>query len=83
MASTTSITPQKNELVTSQPKQDEEPGLDNLLDEKERVNGLPLLRFLDGMHSFDEICMELGVPETVVEGKVRGSGDGLGVVIHR
>jgi hypothetical protein len=83
MASTTSITPQKHDHAASQPKQDEAPGLDNLLDQKECVNGLPLLRFLDGMHSFDEICTELGVPEKVVEGKVRGSGDGLGAVIHR
>lgn len=58
-------------------------GLDSLLGERATANGLPLLRFLDGMHSFDEICTELGLPEKVVEGKVRGMGDGLGVVVHR
>ncbi|KAF1835715.1 nitrogen permease regulator 2 [Decorospora gaudefroyi] len=50
-----------------------------------------LLRFLDGMHCFDEICTELGVQERVVEARVRGLGDamslgagaGAGVVIHR
>ncbi|KAF2017543.1 NPR2-domain-containing protein [Aaosphaeria arxii CBS 175.79] len=37
--------------------------------------GLPLMRFLDGMHAFDEICMELGLSEKVVERKIRGVGD--------
>jgi len=37
--------------------------------------GLPLLRFLDGMHCFDEMCTELGMPERMVEGKVKGAGE--------
>jgi hypothetical protein len=51
--------------------------------EGERENALPLLKFLDGMHCFDEMCTELGLSEKVVEGKVRGMGEGLGVVIQR
>lgn len=35
-----------------------------------RENALPLLAFLDGMHCFDEICMELELPEKVVGGSV-------------
>jgi hypothetical protein len=83
MASTTSINPQKSDHNALQPKQNEAQDLDGLVREKERVNGLPLLRFLDGRHSFDEICTELELPEKVVEEKIRGMGDGLGVVIHR
>jgi hypothetical protein len=49
----------------------------------ERENALPLLRFLDGMHCFDEMCTELGFAEKVLEGKVRGMGEGLGVIIQR
>lgn len=37
--------------------------------------GLQLLRFLDGMHSFDEICTEVEGSERVVEERVRGLGD--------
>jgi hypothetical protein len=29
------------------------------------------MRFLDGMHCFDEICMEAGVSEKVVEARVK------------
>lgn len=36
--------------------------------------GLPLVKFLDGMHCFDEICTELGIPERDLEEKVRGIG---------
>ncbi|KAF2273372.1 NPR2-domain-containing protein [Westerdykella ornata] len=36
---------------------------------------LPLIRFLDGMHCFDEICTEVGAGERVVEEKVRGVGE--------
>ena len=57
--------------------------MDELVSDREKENGLPLVRFLDGMHSFDEICSELSLPERVVEGKIRGVGEGLGVVIHR
>jgi hypothetical protein len=83
IASTTSINPQQasNAKITQQPENVH--GMDSLLGERAMANGLPLLKFLDGMHSFDEICTELGLPEKVVEGKVRGMGDGLGVVVHR
>ncbi|KAF1914254.1 nitrogen permease regulator 2 [Ampelomyces quisqualis] len=50
-------------------------------DQGHTENALSLLKFLDGMHCFDEMCTELGLPEKVVEGKVRGLGDGLGVVL--
>ena len=57
--------------------------MDELVSDRERESGLPLVRFLDGMHCFDEICSELSLPEKVVEGKIRGVGEDLGVVIHR
>ncbi|KAG9383053.1 Nitrogen permease regulator 2 [Pyrenophora tritici-repentis] len=63
-------------------KGDEPQTLDSLMNDRDK-NGLPLLRFLDGMHCFDEICTELAMPERVVEGKVRGMGKGAGVVVHR
>ena len=63
-------------------KGDEPQTLDSLIHERDK-SGLPLLRFLDGMHCFDEICTELGLPDRVVEGKVRGMGEGAGVVVHR
>lgn len=63
-------------------KGDEPQMLDSLVHDRDK-NGLPLLRFLDGMHCFDEICTELGLPERAVEGKVRGLGEGAGVVVHR
>lgn len=37
--------------------------------------GLPLVRFLDGMHCFDEICTELEMSEGAVEAKIRGVGE--------
>lgn len=46
-------------------------------------NALPMLRFLDGLCCFDQMCTELGVPERVVEGRVRGMGEGLGVIVQR
>lgn len=51
--------------------------------EHERENALPLLKYLDGMHCFDQICTELGLAEKVLEGKVRGMGEGLGVIVQR
>ncbi|RMZ67435.1 nitrogen permease regulator 2 [Pyrenophora seminiperda CCB06] len=63
-------------------KADESQTLDNLINNRDK-SGLPLLRFLDGMNCFDEICTELGLSERVVEGKVRGMGEGAGVVVHR
>ncbi|KAH8728535.1 nitrogen permease regulator 2 [Phaeosphaeriaceae sp. PMI808] len=46
-------------------------------------SGVQLLRFLNGMHCFDEICTEMGVAERVVEERVRGLGGEGGVVIQR
>ncbi|KAF2713826.1 nitrogen permease regulator 2 [Pleomassaria siparia CBS 279.74] len=43
--------------------------------------GLPLVKFLDGMHCFDEICTELGMGEQVVEKKVKGAGEVQ--IVHR
>jgi hypothetical protein len=63
----------------SQPKADEVVDINEGI----RENALPMLRFLDGMHSFDEICTELALPERTVEGKVRGMGEGLGVIVQR
>jgi hypothetical protein len=40
-----------------------------------REQGLPLIKFLDGMHCFDEICTELGMSEKVVETKVKSVGE--------
>ncbi|USP79265.1 hypothetical protein yc1106_06539 [Curvularia clavata] len=53
-----------------------------MTDERD-TSGLPLLKFLDGMHCFDEICTDLGLAERVVEAKIRGMGEGAGVVVHR
>jgi hypothetical protein len=70
---------------TSQPKQDGGGVVqhDVLGDKGAHENTLPLLKFLDGMHCFDEICTELGLEEKVVEDKVRGMGEGLGVIVQR
>jgi hypothetical protein len=65
-------------------KIEEHAALEGLVGDREKTgSGLPLLRFLDGMHCFDEICTELRLPERVVEGKVRSMGEGAGVVVHR
>lgn len=49
--------------------------------------GISILKFLDGMHCFDEICGELGVGEKTIEARVKGGGsrggEGLGVIVHR
>lgn len=81
IASTTSLRPQAGNLQHTQAAKPEV--VDGASSERERESGLPLLRFLDGMHCFDEICSDLGLPEKVVEGKVKSIGDGLGVIIHR
>lgn len=81
IASTTSLNPHAantQHVGFNKPEKAE-----SLASDREEKSGLPLLKFLDGMHCFDEICSELGLPEKVVEGKVRGMGDGLGVVVHR
>ncbi|KAF1851412.1 nitrogen permease regulator 2 [Cucurbitaria berberidis CBS 394.84] len=74
IASTPNLNPSKTEDLH---------GLNSFVSDRERESGLPMLKFLDGMHCFDEICTELGLPEKVVEGKVRGMGEGSGAVIHR
>lgn len=80
-ASTTSLNPH---VATTQHLNFGKPeAVENMVAGREQKNSLTLLKFLDGVHCFDEICSELGWPEKVVEGKVRGMGDGLGVVIHR
>ncbi|KAI8933778.1 hypothetical protein NX059_009486 [Plenodomus lindquistii] len=82
IASTASLNPHVHAAQHSHLNKPE--ALESMIDsEKEHKNSLELLKFLDGVHCFDEICSELGWPEKVVEGKVRGMGDGLGVVIHR
>lgn len=84
IASTTSLNPHIASGQNLNPtKSDDLHGLDTMVSDRERNGGLPLLKFLDGMHCFDEICTELGLAEKEVEGKVRAMGEGLGVVIHR
>lgn len=46
-------------------------------------NALPMLKFLDGMHCFDEICTELSLPEKLVESTVKAMGEGLGAIVQR
>jgi hypothetical protein len=55
--------------------------LESLVDGNEHGGGLPLIKFLDGMHCFDEICTELGMGEQVVEKKVKGAGEV--VIVYR
>ena len=88
IASTTSLNPhlantQHHHKAPSITRNQELKDMDELVSDRERESGLSLVRFLDGMHCFDEICSELSLPEKVVEGKIRGVGEGLGVVVHR
>ncbi|KAH7396457.1 nitrogen permease regulator 2-domain-containing protein [Pyrenochaeta sp. MPI-SDFR-AT-0127] len=83
IASTTSLNPHLANTQYINSSKTVDLGLESLMSERERESGLPLLRFLDGLHCFDEICSQLELPEKVVEGKIRGMGEGLGVVIHR
>lgn len=46
-----------------------------------RKEGLSMERFLDGMHSFDEICTELQMSEKDVLVKMKACGDVH--IIHR
>jgi hypothetical protein len=56
--------------------------LESLVDEDTvDSGGLPLVKFLDGMHCFDEICTELGMGEQVVEKKIKGAGEV--VIVYR
>ncbi|KAF2180335.1 nitrogen permease regulator 2 [Zopfia rhizophila CBS 207.26] len=55
-------------------KQEDIARLDSLVSDPER-DALPLIKFLGGMHSFDEICTELKMSEQVVENKIKGVGD--------
>lgn len=82
IASTTSLNPHVA-TTTQQLSFGKPEAVESMVGSREQKNSLTLLKFLDGVHCFDEICSELGWPEKVVEGKVRGMGDGLGVVIHR
>jgi hypothetical protein len=87
MASTTSLNPHQanphHHRGSSATQNQELKDIDELVSERERESGLPLIRFLDGMHCFDEICSELSLPEKVIESKIRGVGEGLGIIIHR
>lgn len=88
IASTTSLNPhqtpvQHHHKAPSITRNQNLRDMDDLVSDREREHGLQLVNFLDGMHNFDEICSELSLPEKVVEGKIRGVGEGLGVVIHR
>ena len=87
MASTTSLNPHQvnphHHRGSSATQNQELKDIDNLVSDRERESGLPLIRFLDGMHCFDEICSELSLPEKVIESKIRGVGEGLGTIIHR
>lgn len=49
--------------------------LDSIVSEEEMGGAGSLMRFLYGMHCFDEICMEVGVSEKVVEERVKVLGD--------
>ena len=86
MASTTSLNPHQanpHHRGSSATQNPELKNIDELVSDRERESGLPLIKFLDGMHCFDEICSELSLPEKVIEGKIRGVGEGLGTIIHR
>jgi hypothetical protein len=88
IASTTSLNPHvanthQHHKAPSISRPNDLKDVDELVSERERESGVSLVRFLDGMHCFDEICSELSLPEKIVEGKIRGVGEGLGVVIHR
>ena len=48
--------------------------IEGLENDQER-EGLPLVKFLDGMHCFDEICTELELPEEAVERKIKAMGE--------
>lgn len=87
MASTTSLNPHQvnphHHRGSSAAQSQELKDIDELVSNRERESGHHLIRFLDGMHCFDEICSELSLPEKVIEGKIRGVGEGLGTIIHR
>ncbi|KAH6642884.1 nitrogen permease regulator 2-domain-containing protein [Boeremia exigua] len=88
IASTTSLNPhlantQHHHKAPSITRNQNLKDMDDLVSDREREVGMQLVNFLDGMHCFDEICSDLSLPEKVVEGKIRGVGEGLGVVIHR
>lgn len=88
IASTTSLNPHQatthqHHKAPSVSQNQDLKDMDELVGARERETGLALVRFLDGMHCFDEICSELSLAEKVVEGKIRGVGEGMGVVIHR
>lgn len=83
IASTTSLDPGFGKSAPQSKQGNAQGDSDNMMNYQGHENGLPLLRFLDGMHCFDEICTDLELPERQVEAKIRGLGDGLGIVLHR
>lgn len=87
IASTTSLNPHQvpaqHHKSPSMTRNQELKDIDELVSDRERESGLQLVRFLDGMHCFDEICSDLSLPEKVIEEKIRGVGEGLGVIVHR
>ncbi|KAF2115126.1 nitrogen permease regulator 2-domain-containing protein [Lophiotrema nucula] len=50
-------------------------------DDREADLSAGLVKFLDGMHCFDEICTETGVGEGEVERRIKGVGVGAGDVV--
>ncbi|KAF2471009.1 nitrogen permease regulator 2 [Lindgomyces ingoldianus] len=72
MASTTFV-PRDNGVRESGLKHHDKERLDSLLTEER--DALPLVRFLDGMHCFDEMCTELGLGEKAVEEKIKRAGE--------
>ena len=48
--------------------------------DSEAFTGLPLARYLDGLHCFDEICTDIGLGEKEVEQKIKRFGEGVQVI---
>ncbi|KAF2637407.1 nitrogen permease regulator 2 [Massarina eburnea CBS 473.64] len=61
--------------IGTEKRMDDVAKLDEVFEIEGRDKALPLIKFLDGMHCFDEICTELGMSEKVVEAKVRAMGE--------
>ncbi|KAF2735746.1 nitrogen permease regulator 2 [Polyplosphaeria fusca] len=73
MAPRLSHKPSIASTAVTMPKAEEVARLESIASEDREA--LPLVRFLDGVHSFDEICTELRMSEKDVEAKVRGAGE--------
>ncbi|PVI06762.1 nitrogen permease regulator 2 [Periconia macrospinosa] len=74
-ATTSTITPGINVTSAERTRATDDSAKLNRLVNMDREQGLPLVKFLDGMHCFDEICTELALGEKVVEVKVRSLGE--------